>query len=119
VGIELPPGLAASEPYIPDVGFVYWLEQTLLDPTDPEERRPGVVIAVPDTVNGTVIVVTRSSTDGFGVAHDEQREIGLNKPAHFSRLLPVQCQLWTPELVHEAGPLDPATFAWVQLRFER
>lgn len=118
--VKLPPGLAAaSAPYIPDVGRLYWLGSELLDPGDPEERRPGVVISVPGTVYGTVNVVTRSSTDGYGVAHDEERVLGLNRPGHFSRLLPVQCQLWTPECVESSGMLDEDTLAWVLLRFDK
>ena len=110
---------AASAPYVPDMGRLYWLDAVLLDPADPETDRPGVVISVPETVYGTVLVVTRSSTDGFGVAHDRRRDLGLNKSGHFSRLLPVQCQLWTPDNVRPSGMLDEETLAWVLLRFDR
>lgn len=118
--MELPPGLAATtQPYIPDVGRLYWLESELLDPRDPEDRRPGVVVSAPDTVFGTVIVATRSTTDGFGVAHDQRHDLGLGKAGHFSRLLPVQCQLWTPESVRSSELLDTETFSWVLLRFDK
>ena len=116
--IELPPGLAAaSEPFIPDVRRLYWLKSELLGPGDPEDSRPGVVISAPDTVYGTVIVVTRSTTDSSGVAHDRQPSLGLNKPGHFSRLLLVQCQLWTPNSVHSFEMLDQETFAWILQEF--
>lgn len=118
--IKLPPGLiAASQPYIPDVRRLYWLESELLDPGDPEDRRPGVVISAPDTIYGTVNVVTRSTTDGYGVPHDRQPDIGLNKSGHFSRFLPVQCQLWTPNYARSFEMLDEETFAWVLQRFDQ
>ena len=117
---NLPTGLpAASAPFLPDMGRLYWLDSVLLDSADPEAQRPGVVISVPATIYGTVQVVTRSSTDGYGVAHDQQRHLGLNKPGHFSRLLPVQCQLWTPQTARPSGMLDDETLAWVLLRFEK
>jgi hypothetical protein len=118
--VELPPGLAAtSQPYIPDVGRLYWLESELLDPHDPEERRPGVVVSAPETLFGTVNVAMRSTTDGYGVAHDQCHDLGLGKAGHFSRLRPVQCQLWTPDAARSSELLDAETFAWVLRRFDQ
>ena len=118
--VKLPPGLAAAgEPYLPDLQRLYWIDTQILSPDDPEPRRPGVVITVPTTVYGTVNVVTRSTTDGFGVPHDRQPELGLNKAGHFSRLVPVQCQLWTPEHVKSSELLDEVTYSWVLLEFQK
>ena len=112
-------GTGPSEPYLPEIQRLYWIDTEILSPDDPEPRRPCVVIAVPETLYGTVSVVTRSTTDGIGVAHDRDPGLGLNKDGHFSRLAPVQCQLWTAEFVEPSGLVDEVTFSWVLLEFDK
>jgi hypothetical protein len=109
--------LYQDEPFIPDMQMVYWVDTTILPPGDPEPDRPAVVVLVPTSTVGTVHVVTRSSTDPFGVPHARAPDLGLNKPGRFSRLQSVQCQLWTPGNVRSTGKLDAATFAAVRKRF--
>ena len=109
--------LHQEEPFIPDVQMVYWVDTTILPPGDPEAERPAVVVSVPAATTGTVQVVTRSSTDPFGVPHPRNPELGLNKPGRFSRLQPVQCQLWTPSTVRSTGLLDAGTFQAIMGRF--
>ncbi len=48
--------------------MVYWVDTTILPSGDPEEQRRVVVLDVPATVDGTVVVVSRSGVDDFGVA---------------------------------------------------
>lgn len=105
-----------DEPFVPDVQMIYWVDTQLL-PSDPEPERPVVVMVAPATTFGTVIVATRSSSEEFGVFHDAAPALGLNKLGWFSRRVAVQCQLWTPQLVHSVGKLDDETFAYVLGRF--
>lgn len=97
--------------------MVYWLDTALLPPGDQEAQRPVVVVAAPATEHGTVGVVARSGTDGFGPEHAADERLGLSSPGRFSRRHPVQGQLWTPSHVTLAGRLDDATFAAVTARF--
>jgi hypothetical protein len=96
---------------------MYWVDTTILPPGDPELRRPVVVLAVPDTVDGTVAVVARSGTDDFGAEHPADARMGLSGPGRFSRRHPVQGRLWTSRDVTPIGPLDPDVFAAVVARF--
>ena len=106
-----------DDPYLPAPQTVYWVDTTVLPAGDPDAQRPVVVVAVPPTSSGTVTVVARSATDGFGVPHPADRRLGLSAPGHFSRRHPVQGQLWTAGNVTEVGSLDDATFAAVLSRF--
>src|SRR4051812_15240717 len=110
----IPAGLeVASEPYEPDVGRLYWLEKSLLAAHDPEDRRPCVVLEVPED-DDVVIVATRSSSDGYGVWHPRQPALGLGKDGWFSRVQPVQAPLWTPtNAVSVDLVLDDVTLAEV------
>ena len=108
---------AADVPTLPMPGTVYWVETGILPGPDPEPHRAAVVIAAPLTTGGTVTVVTRSSSDGFGVQHGPDFRLGLSSPGRFSRRVPVQSQLWTPATATALGPLDDATFAAVLDRF--
>jgi len=90
--------------------MVYWIDTTILPSGDPEEQRRVVVLDVPATVDGTVVVVSRSGVDDFGV---EDAEGG----GRFSRRHPVQGRLWTADHVTPVGPLDPGVWAAVLDRF--
>jgi hypothetical protein len=104
---------------VPVVQTVYWLDTTTLPSGDPEERRAVVVLAVPNSPSGTVIVVSRSASDRFGVEHGVDPRLGLSTPGRFSRRHPVPRQMWTSAHVSLIGPLDDATFAAVVSRFGR
>lgn len=103
--------------FVPEEGTVYWADTTILPPGDPEHRRPVVVVAAPQTVDGTVTVVSRSGTDDFGIEHFADPLLGLSSPGRFSRLHPVPGQLWTSRNVTPIGPLDGAVLAAVVARF--
>lgn len=109
--------LFQDEPFLPDVQMVYWLDTTILPPGDPERFRPAVVVLAPATTTGTVTVVTRSSTERFGVPHPRAHDLQLGKPGWFSRVLPVQGQLWTPGNARSTGLLDDQTFTAIRTRF--
>jgi hypothetical protein len=109
--------LRVGSPYRPEPGMVYWIETTLLPPGDPEFRRPVVVVGTPETADGTVTVVARSTSDDFGVEHPADRDLGLSAPGRFSRRHPVPGRLWTPRDVAPVGPLDAVTLAAVRDRF--
>src|SRR5262245_18912421 len=60
---------------------VYWIPRHLLDPGDPKDGRPAVVIEVVAGLAGRVRVVTRtrdSARDQNGVHHDAQPDLRLN-----------------------------------------
>jgi hypothetical protein len=118
--IKIPEGLVASgEPYVPDVGRLYWLRQPLLDPDDPEEERPAVVVAVPHDPYGQIAIVTRSSTEKNGQFHPRDPQQGLNKDGWFSRMRTVAAVLWTPEAACSLDlVLDEETFAYVLRDFD-
>lgn len=109
--------LLGDDPFLPEPGMVYWVETTILPPGDPERRRPVVVLTAPATVNGTISVVARSTTDGFGVDHAADPRLGLSTPGRFSRRHPVQGRLWTSLNVRPVGHLDAADFSAVVARF--
>lgn len=113
--IKIPGGLAASgEPYEPDIGRLYWLRPPLLDPDDPEEERPAVVVAVPDDPHGQITIVMRSSTEKNGQFHPRDPAHGLTKDGWFSRMRPVAAVLWTPDVARSIDlVLDDGTFAYV------
>ena len=106
-----------SEPFLPDVQAVYWVDGTILPAGEPEPQRAVVVVATPPTTTGTVTVVSRSATDPFGVEHAADAGLGLSTRGRFSRRHPVQAQLWTPATATPAGVLDQATFAAIVARF--
>jgi hypothetical protein len=108
-----------DDPLVPAVQTVYWLDTTVIPSGDPEEQRAVVVVAAPDSLGGTVIVVSRSASDEFGVEHGADRRLGLSTPGRFSRRHPVPCQVWTSTNVTRIGRLDDATFAAVLSRFGR
>ena len=109
-----PPG---SEPIVPEVGMVCWVETTILPPGDPEERRPVVVVETPAAVGGTVTVVARTGTDSFGIEHPADLRLGLSSPGRFSRRHPVAGWAWTSTDVTPIGPLDNDVLAAVVARF--
>ena len=106
-----------TEPFLPDVQTVYWVDGTILPAGEPEPQRAVVVVASPPTPTGTVTVVSRSATDRFGVEHGADAGLGLSSKGRFSRRHPVQAQLWTPATTTPVGVLDDATFAAVVARF--
>ena len=89
-----------SDPFVPAVQSLWWVQTSLLPLADSGEHRPAAVLAAPGTTDGTVAVVLRCGPDGG-----------------FSRRVPVQCRLWTASNVTPMGSLDDATFAALLDRF--
>jgi len=104
-------------PFIPDIQVVYWVDTAILPLGDPEDQRPVVVMAVPDTTTGTIRVATRSSTERWGIPHPRSETLGLSKDGWFSRRANILCELWTLGSVRSTGILDDQTFAAVCARF--
>lgn len=102
---------------VPEVQTVYWARTSILPAGDPEESRAVVVITADDLTWGTVAVVARSGSDGFGVEHPADPALALSSPGRFSRRHPVQGALWTMANVTPIGRLDDVTFAAVLARF--
>ncbi len=111
--------LAAGEPFVADVGRVYWLQQPLLDFHDPKPKQPAVVMAVPDDEYGQITVVMRSSTERNGQFHPKEPAKGLTKDGWFSRMRTVPALLWTRDAAQATGAvLDETTFAYIQRDFD-
>ena len=89
-----------SDPFVPAVQSLWWVQTSMLPLADLGEHRAVTVLAAPTTTDGTVAVVLRSGPDGG-----------------FSRRVPVQCRLWTASNVTPIGILDDATFAALVERF--
>jgi hypothetical protein len=118
--IKIPDGLlASSEPYLPDVRRIYWLQRPLLDLDDPELERPCVVVVLPAETESEITIVTRSSSERNGQFHPRQPEHGLNKDGWFTRIGWVSTELWTPENTHSTNLLlDEETFSYVLRDFD-
>ncbi|HEX7276353.1 MAG TPA: hypothetical protein VF244_03180 [Acidimicrobiales bacterium] len=84
---------------VPQAGSLYWVDTTILPPGDPEAQRLVVVVDVPETVDGTIVVVAKSGVDGW------------------SRRQPVQSGMWTSATVVPAGVLAGDVLAEVVSRF--
>lgn len=96
-----------TDPYLPAVGDVYWVETAILDAYDVEPRRPAVVVQVPETLDGRITVVTRTTKPGIpGVAHDPDPDLGLRKPGTFSYVRTAEARLWKRPHVEWMGTLD-------------
>ena len=90
-----------TDPFLPAVGSLYWVQTTILPPGDPDHHRVAAVLSVPPTTAGTIAVAL-----GSGAA-----------PGRFLRRVPVQARLWTTSHVSPIGPLDGATFATLVEQF--
>ena len=113
--MKLPAGLdGVDEPYLPDLGRLYWVTPPLLDADDGKSTRPVVVVVVPDDVYGEITFVIRSSTEENGQEHAAQRAHGLSKKGWFSRIRTRSAQLWTPETAKSLEyVLDDETLSYV------
>jgi len=118
--IKIPEGLLSSdEPHEPEVRRFYWLQHCLLDPADPEPERPAVVMALPADIEGTIPIVTRSSTEKNGQFHPRCPEQGLNKDGWLTRLRWVSTELWTPANARSLELLlDEESFSYVLRDFD-
>ena len=89
-----------SDPFVPAVQSLWWVQTSMLPLADGGEHRAAAVLAAPATTDGTVAVLLRSGADGG-----------------FCQRVPVQCRLWTASNVTSIGRLDDATFAALVDRF--
>ncbi len=114
--IKIPPGLAASgEPYLPDLRRLDWLGHDLLDPHDPEPRRPAAVLLLPTVKDEDILVALRSTTERNGQFHPRCPQLGL-KDGWFSRGRRIDPELWTPENAASIDLLlDEETHSYVLL----
>lgn len=96
-----------TDPYLPEVGDVYWVATEILDAYDIEPRRPAVVVQVPESLNGRITVVTRTTQPGKpGVPHDPDPDLDLQKPGTFSYVRTAEARLWKRPHVEWMGTLD-------------
>lgn len=96
-----------TDPYLPEVGDVYWVETEILDAIDVEPKRPAVVVEVPENLDGRIRVVTRTTEPGKpGVPHDPVPELGLRKRGTFSYIRTAEARLWKRPQVEWMGVLS-------------
>ena len=106
-----------SDPYLPEVGEVYWVDTAILQGAD-KPFRPALVLWVPPSVTGRITVATRTSAAGAaGVPHPAAPELGLKKDGVFSRIRSAEARLWTPGNVRYLGLVDASLTAAVQREF--
>jgi hypothetical protein len=95
-----------ADPFLPVVGEVYWVATEILDRRDEKPRRPAVVIKVPASLNGRVVVVTRTTDlDAPGVPHGASPELDLDVEGVFAQLRTAEARLWYKPNVEWLGPL--------------
>jgi len=117
----LPPDFGPAGPVsVPLVGQVFWVRSLLYSSRDPAPSRPAVVVAVPFQGSATarIQIVTRTSRMGVaGVAHGQDRGLGLDRPGVFSDLVSCLASSWQPGNVLLAGSLQERCFERVMERF--
>lgn len=109
-----------GDPYLPEIGQVFWVESLLYSSSDPAPGRPAVVIAVPSAPNATarIQIVTRTSdTTVAGVLHEAGLLPTLNKPGVFSDLVSCRASSWRAGRVRLVGQLCDPHLGRVMERF--
>lgn len=90
---------------------MYWADTWIFGGSDPEPRRPCVVVRAPSSKTDAVHVITRTTEPGIrGVSHPPDPKLKLNKPGIFSlrRLHSAEARLFRPPQVEYSGSLpDP------------
>lgn len=117
--IEIPDELDLLHEYWPpDLGGLYWVKKEVFGRHDEKPKRPYVVVALPDEDRPNELVVVRRSTSaGYGVAHDAQPKYDL-RSGWFCEVRNVSKELWTLRNVESIGYVLPDDdLAWVMGAF--
>lgn len=117
--IKIPDELDVLHEYWPpELGGLYWVKKDVFGRRDNKPRRPYAVVALPDGHRpNDLVVVRRSTSAGYGVAHDAQPNFGL-KSGWFCEVRNVSKELWTLRTVESIGYVLPdRDLAWVMGEF--
>ncbi len=99
---------------LPTVGSVFWVAGHIHNPRDTKPGRYAVVVSVPNTVNGRITIVTRTTQlDRPGVKSPKGTALGFSKPGVWGHIRTVEGHLWAPPDVSSKGQLDQATLTAV------
>lgn len=100
--------LATPPPALPNVGEIWWVSRDIRSTRDKKESRPCVVVRVPPTINGRIVIVTRTSDadlEGVGLYSPPIPANGLKREGIWSHRETVEGRLWKPPEVR--GPRGP------------
>lgn len=105
-----------DNPYLPDVGEIYWVDSAIIHPKDKKPDRPVLVVEVPATLSGRITIVTRTTNEERtpGVPSPPDPDLGLNKPGVWGYLRSAEANLWTPSMVEYRGPVELAVLLAVR-----
>lgn len=94
-----------EEPYLPEVGEVYWVNSTITTQEDQKPGRPMLVMKVPEDTGGIIDVVTRTSKTQHrpGVPSAIDPALRLDKPGVWGYPRKAYAFLWTPSMVEWRG----------------
>ncbi len=108
-----------DDPYLPEVGEVYWVDSVIVQPVDKKSDRPALVVAVPASPLGRITVVTRTSNVKRqpGVASPRDDALGLNKSGVWGYLGTADAALWTPSMVTFLGVVERLVLDEVRKEF--
>jgi hypothetical protein len=101
--------LAAPPPILPMVGDVCWVSRTIRNTHDKRAFRPCVVVKVPLTIHGLIVVVTRTRDPRItkGLPSPPMPAFRLDDPGNWSHRETVEASLWRPpEAKPPVGRLD-------------
>lgn len=117
--IYVPPSGPPSDPFLPNIGDLYWVDGLLYGRGDPAHRRPAVVLEVPSPIHSPIQIVTRTSDLTVrGVRHTSTAELALDEEEGvFSDLCNVSKDQWRSPHVEHIGTLDAETMNAVRERF--
>jgi len=106
--------LATPPPILPVVGDVCWVSKDVRNTSDKREYRPCVVVRVPLSVHGRIVVVTRTRDPKItkGLPSPPMPTFGLPDPGLWSHRETVEAGLWRPpEVESPVGRLDAIEIA--------
>ncbi len=108
-----------DDPYLPDVGEVYWVDSAIVQPADKKSDRPALVVAVPASPLGRITIVTRTSNIKRqpGVASPRDDALGLNKSGVWGYVGTAEAALWTPSMVTFLGVVESVVLGEVRKEF--
>lgn len=101
--------LGAPPPILPVVGDLCWVSKDIRNTSDKREFRPCVVVKLPLTVHGRIVVVTRTRDPKItkGLPSSPMPAFGLEDPGMWSHRETVEAGLWRPpEAKPPVGRLD-------------
>jgi hypothetical protein len=107
--VELTPPV----PQVPHPGDVCLVSSVIRNPYDPKPFRPAVVVQVPATINGRIVIITRTTDLEVypGLYSPPDPNLKLTEEGIWSRRETVEARLWLPPDVVPLGQVDAIELA--------